>query len=147
VAQVRTLGNIIWFIFGGLWLAIGYAIAGIICFILIITIPFGIQAFKLAGFALWPFGRAVVQKERVMSGWAILGNVIWIIVAGIWMAIAHILTGIVQCLTIIGIPLGLANFKLVPLALAPFGREVVSADDPLAVGGVGVRSYGATDDR
>jgi uncharacterized membrane protein YccF (DUF307 family) len=142
---MRTLGNIIWFIFGGLWLAIGYAIAGIICFILIITIPFGIQAFKLAGYAIWPFGRVVVQKERVMSGFAIVGNVIWIIVAGIWMAIAHILTGIVQCLTIIGIPLGLANFKLVPLALAPFGREVVPADDPLAHGGVAVRSYGTSD--
>jgi len=142
---MRTLGNIIWFIFGGLWLAIGYAIAGIICFILIITIPFGIQAFKLAGYAIWPFGRVVVQKDRVMSGFAIAGNVIWIIVAGIWMAIAHIVTGIVQCLTIIGIPLGLANFKLVPLALAPFGREVVSADDPLAQGGFAVRSYGTSD--
>jgi uncharacterized membrane protein YccF (DUF307 family) len=139
---VRTLGNIIWFVFGGLWLAIGYVIAGIICCILIITIPFGIQAFKLAGFAVWPFGRVVVQRERVMSGWAILGNVIWVIVAGIWMAIAHIITGIVQCLTIIGIPLGLANFKLVPLAIAPFGREVVPIDDPMAAGGVGVRSYG-----
>jgi uncharacterized membrane protein YccF (DUF307 family) len=139
---VRTVGNIIWFIFGGLWLAIGYAVAGIICCILIITIPFGIQAFKLAGFAVWPFGRVVVQRERVMSGWAILGNVIWIIVAGIWMAIAHIVTGIIQCLTIIGIPLGLANFKLVPLAIAPFGREVVPIDDPAAAGGVGVRSYG-----
>lgn len=139
---MRTLGNLIWFIFGGLWLAIGYAIVGIICFVLIVTIPFGIQAFKLAGFVVWPFGRVVVQRERVMSGWAILGNVIWIIVAGIWMAIAHIVTGIVQCLTIIGIPLGLANFKLVPLAIAPFGREVVSIHDPSAAGGVGVRSYG-----
>jgi uncharacterized membrane protein YccF (DUF307 family) len=120
--------NVIWVIFAGFWLALLYLIVGFVLCLLIITIPFGIQCFKLAGFALWPFGRAVVYKPGGDSGLNIAGNVIWIIVAGFWMALAHLVTGIALCLTIIGIPLGLGNFKLIPMILFPFGKEVVRRD-------------------
>jgi uncharacterized membrane protein YccF (DUF307 family) len=123
-------------VFGGLWLAIAYAIAGVICFILIITIPFGIAAFRIALFALWPFGRTVVKRADAGIGSGI-GNVIWFLLCGWWLTLAHLITGIVQCLTIIGIPLGLANFKLIPVSLMPLGREIVPVDQAQAYGGSG----------
>ena len=124
---MRLVGNIIWFVFAGLWLAIGYAIAALFCFILIITIPFGIASFRMANYALWPFGRTIRRNPSagVASG---IGNIIWLIFAGWWLALGHIATGIAQCVTIIGIPLGLANFKLVPVSLFPLGHEIVDAD-------------------
>src|SRR5262245_60572759 len=105
-------------------MAIGYAVAGVICCVLIITIPFGIASFRMANYALWPFGRTLVRKPTagVMSA---IGNVIWIIVAGVWLAIGHVLTGLAMCVTIIGIPLGIASFKMVPVALTPLGHEIV----------------------
>src|SRR4051794_25304182 len=124
---MRLVGNIIWFVFAGLWLAIGYAIAALFCFILIITIPFGVASFRIAMFTLWPFGRVVVPKPDKGAGSAI-GNVIWFAIAGWWLTLMHILTGILMCITIIGIPLGLANFKLINVGLWPFGREIVSVD-------------------
>jgi uncharacterized membrane protein YccF (DUF307 family) len=131
---VRVLLNIIWFVFGGLWIAIGYVIAAVICFILIITIPFGIAALRIAMFALWPFGRTVVKRADagIASG---IGNVIWFLLCGWWLTLLHLVTGIVQCLTIIGIPLGLANFKLIPVSLTPLGREIVPVDQAHAYGG------------
>jgi uncharacterized membrane protein YccF (DUF307 family) len=120
--------NIIWVIFAGFWLALLYLIVGAVLCLLILTIPFGIQCFKLAGFALWPFGRAVVYKPDGGTGWNLVGNIIWIVVAGFWMALAHLITGVALCLTVIGIPLGLGNFKLIPMILFPFGKEVVRRD-------------------
>jgi uncharacterized membrane protein YccF (DUF307 family) len=125
---MRVLLNIIWLLLCGIWMAVGYAVAGIICCILIITIPFGIAAFRIANYALWPFGRTVVRRDTAGVGSAI-GNVVWIVVAGIWLAIGHVLTGILLCLTIIGIPLGVANFKMVPISLLPLGSEIVDVDD------------------
>jgi uncharacterized membrane protein YccF (DUF307 family) len=124
---MRLLLNIIWFVFAGLWLAIGYAIAALICFILIITIPFGIASLRIGVFALWPFGKTVVRRADagIASG---IGNVIWFVFCGWWLAIGHLVTGVVLCLTIIGIPLGLANFKLIPVSLLPMGREIVDLD-------------------
>jgi uncharacterized membrane protein YccF (DUF307 family) len=122
---VRTIGNILWLVLAGLWLAIGYAIAGIVMCLLIVTIPFGIQAFKLANYTLWPFGRTVVERPDASPALGCLGNVIWLVLAGIAMAVAHLVAGVVLCLTIIGIPLGIACFKLIPLALLPFGKEIV----------------------
>jgi uncharacterized membrane protein YccF (DUF307 family) len=124
---MRLLLNIFWLIFGGLIIALGYAVAGIICCILIITIPFGLAAFRMANYALWPFGRTLRRNPDagVASG---IGNIIWLIFAGWWLALGHIATGIAQCVTIIGIPLGLANFKLVPVSLFPLGHEIVDAD-------------------
>ena len=116
--------NIIWLVLCGFWMAIGYAVAGVIACILIITIPFGVASFRIARYALWPFGRTVVRKPTagVMSA---IGNVVWIIFAGFWLAIGHLVTGVALCLTIIGIPLGIADFKMIPISLTPLGREIV----------------------
>lgn len=124
---MRTLLNIIWLLLCGLWMAIGYVIAGIICCILIITIPFGIASFRIAAYALWPFGRTTVTKPTAGAA-STIGNVIWIVFAGIWLAIGHITTGIALCITIIGIPLGIATFKMVPISLMPLGVDIVPVD-------------------
>jgi uncharacterized membrane protein YccF (DUF307 family) len=129
---MRLLLNIIWFVLAGVWMAIGYAFAALICFILIITIPFGIAALRIAVFALWPFGKTVIKRPDagIASG---IGNVIWFVLCGWWLALAHLITGTLLCLTIIGIPLGLANYKLIPVSLLPLGREIVSVDQLHAV--------------
>jgi uncharacterized membrane protein YccF (DUF307 family) len=134
---VRTIGNIIWFVLSGLWLALGYALAALIMFILIITIPFGIASLRIAAFCLWPFGRVIVRRSDAGAA-STIGNVIWIILAGWWLALAHLISGILLCITLIGIPLGLANFKLIPVSLTPFGREIVDIHSPAAATGVAV---------
>jgi uncharacterized membrane protein YccF (DUF307 family) len=121
---MRLLLNIIWLVLCGFWMAVGYLLAGIVCCILIVTIPFGLASFRIANYALWPFGRTVVNRPDAGAG-SFLGNVIWFIFAGLWLSIGHILTGVALCVTIIGIPLGLANFKLVPVSLMPLGKEIV----------------------
>jgi uncharacterized membrane protein YccF (DUF307 family) len=128
---VRTLLNVIWLVLSGFWLALGYAVAGIVMFLLIITIPFGIASFRLAAYVLWPFGRTVVRRPDA-GGASTIGNVLWFILVGVWMAIAHVVLGVALCLTLIGIPLGLANFKLAAVALAPLGKEIVPSGDPRA---------------
>src|SRR3954452_11899600 len=125
--HVRLLLNILWFVLAGLWLAIGYAFAALMCFILILTIPFGVAALRIGIFALWPFGRTVVRRSDAGAGSAI-GNVLWFVLCGWWLALGHLITGIALCITLIGIPLGLANFKLIPVSLLPLGREIVPAD-------------------
>lgn len=129
---MRTLLNLIWFVLSGFWMAVGYAVAGIICFVLIVTIPFGIASFRIANYVLWPFGRTIVDKPTAGLGSAV-GNVIWVIVAGIWLAIGHLTTGVALCLTIIGIPMGIASFKLIPVSLMPLGKEIVSSGVPFGV--------------
>lgn len=121
---MRTLLNLIWLIFAGFWLALGYFFAGIICCVLIITIPFGIASFRIAGYALWPFGRTIVDAPDAGAP-SLLGNIIWFIFAGLWLAIGHLITGVALCVTIIGIPLGLANFKLIPISMMPLGKIIV----------------------
>ncbi|WP_274915040.1 YccF domain-containing protein [Streptomyces sp. WZ-12] len=128
---MKFILNVLWLILSGLWMAIGYVVAGIICCILIITIPFGIASFRIAGYALWPFGRTTVERRDAGAG-SVIGNVIWVIFAGWWLALGHIITGIALCVTIIGIPFGIANFKMVPLSLLPLGREIVPTDQPFA---------------
>ncbi|MBO0804408.1 MAG: YccF domain-containing protein [Nocardiopsaceae bacterium] len=125
---MRLILNLIWFILCGWWMAILYAIAGLICFVLIITIPFGIAAMRIAGYAIWPFGRSVEIRRDFGAG-ALIGNVLWIALIGWWLAIGHLTSGIVLCLTIIGIPLGLANFKLIPISLLPLGVEIVPSGE------------------
>ncbi|MFE0750382.1 YccF domain-containing protein [Gordonia sp. NPDC058843] len=134
---MKTILNVIWLVLCGLWMAIGYVVAGIICCILIITIPFGIASFRMASYALWPFGRTVIRKPTAGVA-STIGNVIWIIVAGLWLAIGHITTGLAMCLTIIGIPLGIASFKMVPVSLLPLGAEIVPTDQQMP-GGAPVR--------
>ena len=124
---MRILLNIIWLVFGGLWLALGYFLAGVICCILIITIPFGIASFRIGLYALWPFGKTVVEKPTAGVG-SLLGNVIWLVLCGIWLAISHVVTAIAMAITIIGIPLALANLKMVPISLMPLGKVIVDVD-------------------
>lgn len=136
---MKTIGNVIWFVLFGVWLAIEYVLAGLLACITIIGIPFGIQAFKLAGFVAWPFGRTLEagSGHRLSKG---VMNVIWIVVGGIWLSLTHLLFGIVACLTIVGIPFGLKNFTMAKLALFPFDYAVVSSssarpnDAPVATG-------------
>jgi uncharacterized membrane protein YccF (DUF307 family) len=130
---VRLVLNIIWFVLAGLWMAIGYAVAALICFVLIITIPFGIASLRIAVFALWPFGRTVVPQPNAGAA-STMGNVIWFVFAGWWLALLHLISGALLCLTIIGIPLGLANFKLIPVSLRPLGREIVTVDQARRMG-------------
>jgi len=130
---MRLILNILWFVLCGLWMAIGYAIAALICFILIITIPFGVASLRIALFALWPFGRTVVKRPGAGAGSAI-GNVIWFVLCGWWLALGHIITGALLCLTIIGIPFAIANFKLIPVSLMPFGRDVVTLEQAARLG-------------
>jgi uncharacterized membrane protein YccF (DUF307 family) len=137
---MRLILNIIWLVFGGLWLALGYLLAALICFLLIVTIPFGFASLRIASYALWPFGRTIVDKPGIRTG-AVIGNVVWILVCGIWLAIGHVVSAVAMALTIVGIPLALANLKLIPVSLAPLGKEIVPVHQqaPLAPPGT-VRS-------
>jgi uncharacterized membrane protein YccF (DUF307 family) len=129
--MLRFIGNVVWLLLAGLPLAISYALFGLVAFILIITIPFGIASFRLAGYALWPFGRTIVRRPGAGAG-AMIGNVIWFVVAGLWLALAHVAAGIALFLTIIGIPFAIASFKMAALALFPLGKDIVDSDDPIA---------------
>src|SRR6516162_10884594 len=125
--MLRAILNVIWLLLCGIWMAIAYALAGLVAFVLVITIPFGIAAFRIAGYVLWPFGRTI--DRRPTAGVAsLLGNILWIILLGWELALAHLFTGVLLCLTIIGIPLGLANFKIIPISLLPLGVRIVPSD-------------------
>jgi uncharacterized membrane protein YccF (DUF307 family) len=124
---MRLILNVIWLIFGGLWLALGYLLAALVCFLLIVTIPFGFAALRIASYALWPFGRTIIDKPGAGSG-TLIGNIIWLVLFGIWLAIGHLVSAVAMALTIIGIPLALANLKLIPVSLMPLGKEIVPVD-------------------
>ncbi|MFC8383045.1 MULTISPECIES: YccF domain-containing protein [unclassified Nocardia] len=124
---VQLILNVLWVVLCGFWMALGYLLAALICFILIVTIPFGIASLRLAGYVLWPFGRTVVDKPGAGAG-SLIGNVIWFVFAGWWLALGHVFTSIALAVTIIGLPFAWANLKLVPLSLFPLGHDVVSAD-------------------
>ncbi len=130
---MRFILNVIWFVLCGLWMSLAYVLAAVICFILIITIPFGIASLRIARFALWPFGKTVVDNPEAGAA-STIGNVLWILLCGWWLALGNLVAGVLMCLTIIGIPLGLASFKLIPVSLVPFGREIVSVDEARARG-------------
>lgn len=128
---LRTVLNLIWLVLAGVWMALGYALAGVICCVLIVTIPWGIASFRIALFALWPFGRELRRRPDAGVGSA-LGNVVWFVVAGWWLAIGHVLTAIPLALTMIGLPLAWANLKLIPVSLTPLGRRIVDTGAPFA---------------
>ncbi|AGZ50493.1 YccF domain-containing protein [Mycobacterium kansasii] len=129
---MRLILNVIWLVFGGLWLAIGYLVAALVCFLLIVTIPFGFAALRIASYAFWPFGRTIVDKPSAGTG-ALLGNVIWVLLFGIWLAIGHLVSAVAMAATIIGIPLALANLKLIPVSLVPLGKEIVPVGAPARI--------------
>ncbi len=121
---MRLLLNVIWVVLCGFWMFLAYVLSGVIACLLVVTIPFGLAAFRIAGFALWPFGRTAVARPDAGSP-SFVGNVIWFLVAGLWLAIGHVVTGVTLMVTIVGIPLALANFKLIPISLAPLGKVIV----------------------
>ena len=129
---MRLLLNLIWLVLCGFWMFLGYVIFGIIACVLIITIPFGIASFRIAGFALWPFGRTMVNDPAAGAP-SFIGNVIWFIFGGLWLAIGHLVSGVLLAITIIGIPLAIADFKLIPITLAPLGKRIVKLDDVYAL--------------
>lgn len=122
---MKLLGNVLWLFLAGFWLAVGYVVAGVINCMTIIGIPFGIQSFKLAGYALWPFGRTVVEIPNRDVSLGCLGNGLWFVLGGFWLALTHILLGLLLCVTIVGIPLGVVSFRMARVALAPFGKRIV----------------------
>ena len=125
---MRLILNLIWLVLCGWWMALAYVLAGVVCAILIITIPFAIASFRIASYVIWPFGRSITVRRDAGIG-SVIGNIIWIVLFGWGLALGHLASGIVMCLTIIGIPLGLANFKLIPISLVPLGVRIVPSDE------------------
>jgi uncharacterized membrane protein YccF (DUF307 family) len=126
---VKTILNVIWLVLAGFWLSLGYLIAAVLMAITIIGLPFAKQALKLAGYALWPFGRTLLPSETRSKGLSVVGNILWFVLVGWWLALEHLLVGILLCITIIGIPLGVACFKMAGAALVPFGKDVVKLSE------------------
>ena len=131
-STVRTIGNILWVVIAGIWLALGYAISGLILCITIIGIPFGIQAFKLAQLSLWPFGRTTVPAPESGGVLELVFNIVWLVLFGWEIFLLHLVTGAILCITVIGIPFGIQSFKLSVLALCPFGLIVVMEEEAFA---------------
>lgn len=121
---MRTLLNIIWVVFGGFWLFLGYVFFGLIACLFIVTIPAGVASFRIAAYVLWPFGREVVPAPGA-GAMSEISNIIWFLVAGLWLAIGHLTTAAAQAITIIGIPLAVANIKLIPVTCFPFGKQII----------------------
>jgi len=125
---MRPLLNLIWVLFGGFWLFLEYMVVGLIACIPIVTIPVAVACWRIGGYVLWPFGRVVVHKPGAGAGSALM-NIVWFFIAGIWLAIGHLVTALVMTVTIIGIPLALANLKLIPVTCFPFGKMAVSVEE------------------
>ncbi len=120
---MKFLGNLVWLIFGGLLISLYYFVIGVLLCITVIGIPFGLQLFKLAIIALWPFGHDIKPGENDGGCLSLVMNVIWILVGGIEIAMLHVTFGAILCITIIGIPFGLQHFKMALMALVPFGKK------------------------
>jgi uncharacterized membrane protein YccF (DUF307 family) len=127
---LRLIGNVLWLVLAGWAMCIAYLVAGLLLCVTIIGIPFGVASFRLAFFVIWPFGRVAVHDPDRVPAVSAIANVLWFVLAGWWLALGHLVTGVLLCITIIGIPFGIQSFKLAGLALAPLAREIVSADDP-----------------
>lgn len=121
---MRIIGNILWLVLGGFALALGWALAGLILCITIIGIPFGVQCFKIAGFALFPFGREIGYPARATGCGSVLFNILWLVLFGWELALGALISGVLMCITIVGIPFGRQSFKLAQLSLMPFGAEI-----------------------
>jgi uncharacterized membrane protein YccF (DUF307 family) len=123
---MRVIGNLLWLVFSGVEMAIAYLVAAVLSILLIVTIPLALPAFRLAGYTLWPFGRVVVRRQSAGAG-STIANVVWFVIAGWWLALLHVLFGLLLAITIIGIPFTIVHFKLAGLALVPYGKDVVEA--------------------
>ena len=133
---MSAIGNLLWFVFGGLWLGLGWWLAGIICALTIVGLPWAKSCFVIGQFAFLPFGKEAISRaelngyEDVGTGvLGAIGNVLWFLIAGVWMAIGHVVTACACFVTIIGIPFGIQHLKLAGLALAPMGKTIVSKED------------------
>ena len=126
---MTVLGNVLWLVLAGLWLGLSYLLAGLLNCLTIIGIPFGVQSFKLAGYAFWPFGRTVIERPDRTRALGCLGNVLWLLLGGWWLALLHVLLGLIFFLTIVGIPFGVVSMRMAGLALVPFGKMVVREDE------------------
>jgi uncharacterized membrane protein YccF (DUF307 family) len=138
---MKLAANLIWVAFAGIWLCLGYIVAGLVSCLFIITIPFGVQSFKLASFVAWPFGRTTIDTGRGTGSGCL--NLLWIVCGGWWLALLHVVTGLILCIPVITIPFAVQNFKLAALALAPFGKRIVTieqAEAYLAAGRAAVSS-------
>lgn len=131
--MLRLLGNIIWFVLSGLWLGLAWWILAVLMVVFIITIPWAKAAFVLGQFTFFPFGKTLVNRDELTTeedigtgNLGLVGNIIWFLFAGLWLAIANVLTGVAWCITIIGIPFGIQCFKLAGASIAPIGKTVVS---------------------
>lgn len=123
---MRIIGNLIWLIFGGVAIAVEYAIASLLLMLTIVGIPFGLQTLKMGMLALWPFGSEVVYKGSTPGCLHTIMNLIWFFIGGVWICLSHVAMGVLFTITIVGFPFALQHFKLAGLALTPFGREVVT---------------------
>ena len=123
---MNFFGNLIWLVFGGLLAALGYLVGGLVLCITIIGVPWGLQCFKLAELAFWPFGKKVISDSSAAGCLAILCNIIWLIFGGLYTAFIHLIMGIILSITIIGIPWGRQHFKMIEISLMPFGKRVVN---------------------
>lgn len=126
---MRLLGNLIWLLFGGLVTGIGWWVAGLLAAITIVGIPFAIAALRIGAFTFWPFGREVVDRPEPDEAWKLLvliGNIVWILLGGIWLALAHLFFALLLAVTIIGIPFALQHLKLAQLSLTPYGKRIVT---------------------
>jgi|SRR6185437_13614602 uncharacterized membrane protein YccF (DUF307 family) len=124
---MRLALNIIWVVFGGLWMALGYLLAALLGFLFIVTIPFGVASLRIASYALWPFGRTIVEKPSAGTP-TLIGNVMWVVLAGFWLALGHLVSAATTAVTLVGIPLALAHLKLIPVSLMPLGKEIVPVE-------------------
>ena len=125
---MRTLLNLIWFLFAGIWLAIGYTMAGVIACVFVITIPFGVAAFRMAAYVAWPFGKAVVRRPNAGMRSGIM-NLVWFVLCGWWLALGHVLAAIVQTVTIVGIVNAIVSLKMIPVTCSPFGKQIVDRNN------------------
>ncbi len=132
---MRTIGNLLWFILGGLIMGLAWWLLGIIAFITVVGIPWGRACFVMGNFSFFPFGKEAINRSVLTSradigtgGFGALGNIIWFVLAGFWLAIAHAVAGIAFFITIIGIPFGIQHLKLAGVAVFPIGKTIVSAE-------------------
>lgn len=132
---MRTIGNIFWFLFGGAIMGLAWVFFGILAFVSIVGIPWGRSCFVIAGFSFFPFGKEAIYRDELTraedigtSSFGVVGNVLWFVFAGVWLALGHLTSAIACFVTIIGIPFALQHLKLAVISLAPIGQTIVDKD-------------------